>query len=894
MRLTFPRAVRFGALLALGAAVVVPIAVAGSTTALGDVQAEGAATGLWFVEMNGAPTAAGGSAAAVKAEKAAFRAAAKKAGVSFKERLAFDRLWNGLSIQTGADAATLRSINGVKSVSQVGLASIPPTQTVSPELATAIHMTGADIAQSSLGLDGTGVKVGVVDTGFDLDHPDLGGDNTAGAPYTNSRVVAQFDFVGDAYNADPASASYDPTPTPDPIADDCNGHGTHVSGIIGANGGATGVAPGVTFGAYRVFGCGGSANDDVILAALEQAYVDGMDVVNMSLGDAFNSWPQAPLAQASDTLLKNGVVVVASIGNSGLNGVYSNGAPGVGDGVIGVASYDNTNVNLNAATVTPLGLTVGYQNASGVPAAPFSGSLPLAKANAIGVVPTGPLPDPGPLPNDDGCAVVAAGTYTGKAVLIRRGTCGFYQKAKIAEDGGAAAVILYNRCLPQCGRFGANAAGVPAVTIPVVSVSDQEGVAIHNAIASGTPQTWNWTTGTLSLPNPTGGTISDFSSFGLNAELTLKPDIGAPGGLIRSTYPLEAGRYATISGTSMASPHVAGAVALLLEAHPGVDRRDVRDVLQNSADPKIRFGQTYLDNVHRQGAGMLDVDDAILATTLLQPGKISLGEGNGGTETIKLTNASGTPVTYDLSHEAAAGTTNTFAPVAYSTDYASATFSSPSVTVPGHGSANVQVTITPNPAMPEKGVYGGYITFTPQGDGQEYRVPYAGFKGDYQSIQVLTSGGAGLPLLGKLTTCSPPAILRGSECFSSTGAGIVFTPPAPADPFTFVAGLGETPMFLTHFDHQARSLTAEVYRASDDTWMGTAFTRDYQARNSTATNFFALPWDGDAKKGNGNSFGNAGPVADGTYYVKFELIKALGTTQDAETWTSPSFIIDRA
>ena len=877
MRLRFPRAVRLGVLFAVAAAVAVPIAGAGSSTDLGGAQAEGLATGLWFVEMNGAPTADGGSASSAKAEKAAFRDEAKKAGVSFKERMAFDRLWNGLSIQTSADAATLEGIKGVKSVTRVGLESIPPTQTVSPELATAIQMTGADVAHT-LGYDGTGVKVGVVDTGLDLDHPDLGGDNVAGAPFTNSRVVAQYDFVGDAYNADPASASYNPTPTPDPIADDCNGHGTHVSGIIGANGGAIGVAPGVKFGAYRVFGCGGSANDDVILAALEQAYTDGMDVVNMSLGDAFNSWPQAPLAEASDVLLKNGVVVVASIGNSGADGVYSNGAPGVGDGVIGVASYDNTSVNLNAATVTPAGLTIGYANAAGSPPAPFSGSLPLAKANAVGAVP------PGVLPTDDGCAAVAAGTYTGKAVLVRRGTCSFFIKATNAQNGGAAAVVLYNNVT---GRVSPTVAGTPPITIPVVAVSDTEGVAIHNAIVSG-PQTWNWTTGTLSLPNLTGGTISSFSSFGLNAELTLKPDIGAPGGLIRSTYPLESGRYATISGTSMSSPHVAGAVALLLQAHPGMDVRDVRDVLQNSADPKNRFGETYLDNVHRQGAGMLDIPGAILATTLLQPGKISLGEGNGGTEKIKLTNSSASPVSYDLSHEPAAGTTNTFAPVAYSTDYASVSFSSPSVTVPGNGSANVDVTITPNPAMPDKGVYGGYITFTPQDDGQVYRVPYAGFKGDYQSIQVLTPTASGFPLLGKLVGCGAPAILRGSQCFG----GGVYGVPTAGDPFTFAAGLGETPMFLAHFDHQARSLTAEVYRA-DGKWMGTAFTSTYLARNQTASGFFAFAWDGNAKKGNGNSFGNAGPVADGTYYVRLDLIKALGGKSDAETWTSPNFTIDR-
>ena len=360
----------------------------------------------------------------------------------------------------------------------------------------------------------------------------------------------------------------------------------------------------------------------------------------------------------------------------------------------------------------------------------------------------------------------------------------------------------------------------------MIQISQADGLVIAAALPG---QTWNWTTGVVSVPNATGGTISSFSSFGLNAELTLKPDIGAPGGFIRSTYPLEAGTYNTISGTSMASPHVAGAVALLLQAHPGTKPGDVRDILENSADPKNRFGQTYLDATQRQGAGMLDIMGAIDATTLISPGKISLGEGNGGSAKLTLRNSSGTPVTYDLSHEPAVGTTNTFAPVAYSTDYASASFSSPSVTVPGNGSANVTVTITPNPAMPDKGVYGGYIKFTPQGGGQAYSVPYAGFKGDYQSIQVLTSGGAdGLPEFSKLTACNAPGILRGNECFA-TASGTYAA--AANDPFTFAPGLGETPFFRVHLDHQAgtsrststrlRTTSGSALGSPSTTWRGT-------------------------------------------------------------------------
>ena len=866
------RGVRSFALVALLASVVaVPSALADGPQG----QAESLGSGLWFVEFNGKPTAEGGDVATTRAEKDAFRAEAKKEKVDFTERLAFDTLWNGISIRTKADAAKLRDIKGVKAVYPVLPASLPPDEgNISPELATALAMTGADIAQSELGFDGSGVKVAVMDTGLDLDHPDLGGDGVAGAPHPNSRVVAQWDFVGDAYNADPASPGYSPVPVPDPIADDCNSHGTHVSGIVGANGLVTGAAPGVEFGAYRVFGCQGSTESDIMIAAMERALDDDMDVLNMSIGSAFNTWPQYPTAQASDRLVREGMVVVASIGNSGANGVYSAGAPGVGNDVIGTASFDNTFVNLAKATVTPAGLDIGYANAAGAPPAPLSGSLPLTKANGIGAVP------PGVLPADDGCAAVPPGTYTGKAVLVRRGTCPFHTKALNAQVGNAAAVILYNN-VP--GRVSPTVVGTPTITIPVVAVSDTEGVAVHNAIVSGA-QTWNWTNETFTAPNPTGGTISGFSSFGLGAELGLKPDIGAPGGLIRSTFPIELGSYSTISGTSMASPHVAGAVALFLEAHPNSNPNEVRDALQNSADPKNRFGETYVDNVHRQGAGMLDIDDAILAETRLSPGKISLGEGNGDTVRITLRNSSrrtSAGVTYDLSHEPAAGTTNTHAPVAYSTDFASVSFSSPSVMVPRNGRGIVDVTITPNPAMPDKGVYGGYIKFTPRGGGQEYRVPYAGFKGDYQSIQVLT---AGFPLLGRLAACNQPGILRGSECF---GGGSYDLPPA-ADPFTFVTGLNETPMFLVHLDHQARSLELEIFKADNDNRVGTGLEEDFLPRNSTATSFFPFAWDGNAKKS-----GNIGPVADGTYYGVITVQKALGSKTETETWTSPDFIIDR-
>jgi subtilisin family serine protease len=451
-------------------------------------------------------------------------------------------------------------------------------------------------------------------------------------------------------------------------------------------------------------------------------------------------------------LVDSGVVVVASIGNSGANGVYSAGAPGVGTKVIGVASFDNSHVKLPTFTVTPAGLTAGYTNSTGAPAAPTSGSLPMAKANAVGTVP------PGTLPVDDGCTAVAPGTYTGKAVLIRRGTCGFYEKARRAQLAGASAVALYNNVAGRINPTVAPVAGIldeQAVTIPVVAISDTEGVSIHNAIVAGS-QTLNWTNTQGTFANATGGLISSFSSYGLGAELDVKPDIGAPGGLIRSTWPLEAGGYATISGTSMASPHVAGAVALLLQAKgmtgplTQAQAESIRALLQNTAVPANWQGNPglgLLDQVHRQGAGLLHIDKSILAPVSVTPGKLVQGEaGPNATHTLTLKNSTASAITYDLSHQAALSTSgSTFAPGA-TTSGASAggpiTFSSPSVVVPANGTASVTVTIPrPDFGPVNKLVYGGYIRFIPQGGGQTLRVPYAGYGGDYQAIPVLTGGG---------------------------------------------------------------------------------------------------------------------------------------------------------
>ena len=429
-------------------------------------QAQRDSTGLWLVELASPPTADGGSLSGVRADHAAFRRRAAVASIRFEERVAYEALFNGLSIRTSrASANRIANLDGVRAVWPVLRIEPPqPRQEDSADLFTAIAMTGADLAQNTLGYTGAGVRVAVIDTGVDYDHPDLGG-----CFGENCRVVTGWDFVGDAFNpittdgalpADPASAAFDSVPRPDPFPDDCGGHGTHVAGIVGANGAVKGVAPDVTLGAYRVFGCQGPTTSDILLAAMERALADDMHVINMSIG-ASHQWPQYPTAAGASRLVNAGVVVVASIGNSGAGGVFAASAPALGPKVIGVASFDNTHFKLPTFTITPDGRSLGYRRASGAPAPPTSGTYPMARTGTA-------------TSTDDACSPLDAGSLSGKVVLIRRGTCSFHQKAANAQTAGAAGVVLYSDVAEY---LAVSVAGEPAVTIPVVGILRHRGGA---------------------------------------------------------------------------------------------------------------------------------------------------------------------------------------------------------------------------------------------------------------------------------------------------------------------------------------------------------------------------------------------------------------------------------
>jgi minor extracellular serine protease Vpr len=843
----------------------------------------------WFVQLASAPTADGGSLGAVRNDKTNFRKAAKAAGISFKERYAFDSLFNGISIQVAPkDLGKVSRLDGVVAMYPVVTEAPEPLQVINtgsdPDMSTALGMTGADIAQNTLGLSGAGVKVAIIDSGIDFDHPDFGGNGVPGdginpdpnfGPTGNSRVKFGWDFVGDDYDA--ANAAPGHTPVPDANPDSCrdyNGssgeHGTHVAGIAGASGfppaGVRGVAPGVTFGSYRVFGCNGSTDSDIMVAAMERALADGMQVINMSIGSSYQ-WPQYPTAVASDRMVNKGIVVVASIGNSGTVNTqgFSAGAPGTGAKVIGVASFDNTFTHQPAIAVN--GVNYGYNTATAAPPPPTTGTFPLAR---IGTKTTA----------NAGCNALAAGSLAGQVALIRRGTCSFNIKSANAMNAGAVGVVLYNNA---AGALSPTVVGPPTITIPVVALTQADGNAIDDLLAIG-PQNMTWTSQTDDNPQATAGLISDFSSWGMAADLSLKPDIGAPGGSIRSTFPIEYGSYASISGTSMASPHVAGAVALLLEAKPHTASNAVRDILQNAAIPHLWSGNTsygILDAAHRQGAGMLNVPGAVLATTHVTPGKLSLGESQFGPvqKSLKVTNSSGSAETYDLSYEDAISTIGSYT-LGFDYDISTVVFSQAglpvsSISVPAGGSATLDVSIAPGGVLTDQAQYGGYVYLTPQSSSDTVRVPYAGYKGDYQAIQVLKPTASNFPWLARTTN------------------GSSFSKDVTGTPYTMVGF--DQPNIVAHFDHQSRKVRFEIFSTSGKSWQRAFPDFDYFGKNSTATGIFAFAWDGTTVNG-AKSGQKTQTVPNGTYVIKLSVLKALGDENNPahwETFTSPVITVAR-
>src|SRR5699024_6201247 len=287
------RAVACGGIAALALSTLVPLSAAsadevtdlgtasdyGAADAPSGLQAETSPTGAWFVQTAGTPSVQGGSVSTNSRHADAAIDEAEDLGLDVDVRETYSQLWTGFSAEmSDYDAAALAEADSVQAVFPVLTVALPPEQASStpPEMVSALAMTGADIVQSELGYTGEGIQVGILDTGVDYDHPDLGGSG-AGTSFPTERVPKGHDFVGADHIAGPSGPSNWPETEPDEVQDDCYGTGTHVVGIVGssgepAEGAVGGVVHGVTFGTYRVFGCYWSRDTDIMIAAMEMAH----------------------------------------------------------------------------------------------------------------------------------------------------------------------------------------------------------------------------------------------------------------------------------------------------------------------------------------------------------------------------------------------------------------------------------------------------------------------------------------------------------------------------------------------------------------------------------------------------------------------------------------------
>ncbi|KAF9474706.1 pyrolysin [Pholiota conissans] len=585
-------------------------------------------------------------------------------------------------------------------------------------------MTGVDKLHAE-GNVGAGIKIGIIDTGIDYKHASLGG-GIGG----NFLVAGGYDFVGDAYNG-----NNDPVPDADPY-DNCNGHGTHVAGIIAAQPGneynITGVAYGSKIYSYRVFGCSGSVTEEVLVDALIRGYKDGNDILTLSLGGA-DGWSASSSAIVAGRLADLGKIVTIAAGNDGAAGSWYSSSPGNAHDVISVASVENTVISLQSAIVH--GATYGPIVYFGTRPFPVTTELPIyaiSNSTTISNDACDPLPDSTP-------------DLSSYLVIVRRGSCTFITKlANIAAKGGKATLIYDN---------GNGFAGISVGTYVATLIQAADGEFLVNQFAAGDKISISFpqTGGAVDFPSETGGLVSTFTSYGPSNDFYFKPAVAAPGGNILSTYPLALGGFAVLSGTSMATPFLAGTSALYLNAKgksAGVAKA-ARDVFETTATkiPSSKTDGDPLQTLTQAGAGLVDAYKAIHGTTVISPGELVLNDTAHfkGIQTFTVKNTGRTNKRYTLSH-VPAGTALTIqegsilaevGPVPLSTNYASVTVVPSSFSL-APGRSQVVVAVIKPPAGVDASrypIYSGFIDVTSASD--VTHVSYLGLVGSLKNKQVV-------------------------------------------------------------------------------------------------------------------------------------------------------------
>ncbi|KAH7313963.1 peptidase S8/S53 domain-containing protein [Stachybotrys elegans] len=684
----------------------------------------------------------------------------------YETRLNLDfKLFKGVSIQLNVEgrisdverAAQLASLPAVKNVWPVRVIDRPEpvstdderpnrdnrTETLHREGGYPPHvMTGVDKLHAE-GITGKGVTIAVLDGGIDYHHPALGGCFGEGC-----LVAYGYDLVGDDYDLINTYPDEDPDDT-------CDGHGTHIAGIIAAQGdnpqGFRGVAPDVTLAAYRVFGCRrNGVGTDILIAAFNMAYEQGANIISASIGEA-NGWPDDPLAVAVSRIVEQGVPCMLAAGNRGNQGLFYPSSAAEGDGVTAVASFDNPLILefWNEAFYSIDGESAAFPWATSYPGE-FDGVEREVWASSDSTRDAcDPLPDNTP-------------NLTDYLVLFRESQeCDVVNQAINLAAKGARFLLRYSYN-ERMSMFDVSFYEGTENILAAASTNNAIGETLLGAIKSGSTvkaminhflNSGSFPLGRWNTINP--GSVSSYTSWGPTFEMDFKPQFGAPGGNIYSTYPLELGGWRLISGTSMATPFAAGAYALVSQAR-GIKQPKLLEILFASTAKAQLWSwdspfKEWLAPGAQQGSGLIQVYDAAFTTAYLEPSSLSFNDtANSGTLEFVIVNNATEDITFYVSHvpsrtlytvgedeitvyDGLNGGLSEFLP-----QTAELSFSLTSVTVGPGSAATIQVTASAPKGLNEKRYpyWSGFITVNSTANA--LTLPYQGLSGFLNKTTMLS------------------------------------------------------------------------------------------------------------------------------------------------------------
>ncbi|RCW77437.1 S8 family serine peptidase [Saliterribacillus persicus] len=545
----------------------------------------------------------------------------------------YDTIFNGLAIRaTKQEQAALNRYPFFK--------KSYPNLTYKTQEEGNLNQTVPFLLSESIPYTGKGVKVGVIDTGIDYSHPDL-----------QANVKGGYDFVD--FDDDPMETL--------PEEGEPTLHGTHVAGVIAANGRMKGIAPDAELYGYRALGPGGAGTSVQVMAAIERAVKDGMDIINLSLGNEVNG-PDWPTSVAVNKATENGVTVVAAAGNAGPL-AWTLGSPATATSSIAVGASTPT-------TTSPF-LTdklerreMKLQQLIGAPSWSFTRDMKLT---------------------------INKKEAERNILLVERGEKEFGKIASEAQELGASAVVIYNN---EKGAFQGSIEGAEIpITIPVVSITKEDGQFLKGKIEE---KDTYWID---TIYKKSADLLADFSSRGpVTVNWAIKPDLLAPGTEVTSTIP---GGYKTLQGTSMAAPHVAGALALIKEAHPNWGPSKLKAALVSNTDLLASYKPS------EQGVGKINVAAAIRADTLIYDHALNFGKIDQKGDkyaTVTIENVSKKEKTYTFHQPNLKIGTRFDLPKRF--------------TLPPKEKKTVKINLSVNPIVLDQGIHEGYLTLN------DIKLPY--------------------------------------------------------------------------------------------------------------------------------------------------------------------------